>query len=130
MTIEQAGLLALPLAGYPVPETVATREHSLHCFACGGALSHSCSCVSVKLHRDALASLIYWVQHDTVDAIKAALASSGPRLDMEATTLVALLRRFEEVYTGQRGMPWIGTVRPEQAFGRAADALAAMDEAG
>jgi hypothetical protein len=65
MTVEG---LDLPLAGYPVPETVATREHSLHCFACGGALSHSCVCPQVTLHRDALASLIYWVQSDTIAA--------------------------------------------------------------
>jgi|SRR6187399_2988299 len=42
--------------------------------------------------------------------------------------LVTLLRRFAEVYATQKGLPWIGTVRPEQAFARAADALEARPE--
>lgn len=54
------------LAGFPPPEITRTREESLHCFACGGALTHSCTCERVTLSRDALRSLIYWVQRDAV----------------------------------------------------------------
>jgi hypothetical protein len=43
--------------------------------------------------------------------------------------LVRLLRLFEDAYSSSRGMPWIGTVRPEQAFARAADRIERLQAA-
>lgn len=41
--------------------------------------------------------------------------------------LTYLLRRFEEVYASTRGLPWIGSVRPEQAFARARNRIEQLE---
>lgn len=90
-------MVELPLAGYPVPETVSTREHALHCFACGGALSHSCTCEHIRLHRDGLRSLIYWVQKDTLEAARAALPSTGIDQLVEADRVLNVATEINEL---------------------------------
>jgi Lar family restriction alleviation protein len=66
------------LAGFPPPTVTRTREEALHCFACGGALTHSCACQRVSLSQDALRSLVYWVQRDAVAIAAAALKAHRP----------------------------------------------------
>lgn len=57
------------------------------------------------------------------------MTDKSDRVTESVVDLIVLLRRFEEVYSAVKGLPWIGVVRPEQAFGRAAAALEALIKA-
>jgi hypothetical protein len=125
--------VALPLGGYQVPEVVSTREETLHCFACGGALSHSCGCESVRLHRDRLASLIYWVQRDTLDAVLAAIPSAVASDDVVEKAAEAMWQSESERASGRRRLiPWNEEGGDTQAKWRslARAAIAAIPSAG
>jgi hypothetical protein len=48
------------------------RHHSLHCFACGGAIGTvTCCCTTYSLSRDALANALAWAFRDGATVVQA-----------------------------------------------------------